>query len=151
MVSVLLDAVAGHEEDGPLRALVDRHMEKVHAIESATVLRLGPDEVLSSIGTRVKQVSMGTLVCSRLRDALGAEVAVFNGGGIRASREYRGRLTYGDLKAELPFDNEVVVVRMPGRVLGDGSRHRAPRHPPSPGAFCRSTTIPRSTRYRDDP
>lgn len=118
-VSVRLVPVATYPENQPLRALVDVHMAKVHAIESATLVTLPPGETLSSVGTRVRQTSMGAWVCSQLRDALGADVGIFNGGGIRASREYAERLTFGDIKTELPFDNEVVVVSLPGVVLAD--------------------------------
>jgi hypothetical protein len=69
------------------------------------------------VGGRAHPTSVATLVCSRLRDALGADACLFNGGGIRASRDYRERFTYGDLEAEVPFDNEMVIVRMPGRVV----------------------------------
>lgn len=121
--------VAGYAENQPLRTLVDVHMAKVHAIESATLVTLPPGQTLSSIGTRLQPTSMGTWVCSRLRDALGADAGVFNGGGIRAAREYRERLTFGDIKTELPFDNEVVVVPVPGSVLAEAieaSRAHAP-------------------------
>ena len=50
---------------------------------------------------------------TQVRRALGAEGCLINGGGIRASREYRHRVTYGDIRAELPFDNEVVMVSLP--------------------------------------
>ena len=129
-VSVRIEPVDGYEEDAELRARVDRHMVKVHALESAPLMTLGPDEEVSSEGIRARQTSMGTLVCSRLRDALGAEACLFNAGGIRACRSYHGRVTYGDLKQEVPFDNEIVVVRMPGRVVREAvaaSRALAPR------------------------
>jgi len=116
-VTIRLDATADYPEDAALRRLVDRHMTKVHALEGATLLSLAPGETLSSVGGRSQPTSVATLVCSRLRDALGAEACLFNGGGIRASRDYAGRFTYGDLEAEVPFDNEVVIVRLPGRVL----------------------------------
>jgi 5'-nucleotidase len=128
-VSARIVPVASYSENEPLRALVDVHMAKVHAIESAALVMLAPGESLSSIGTRVHQTSMGTWVCARLRDALGADAGVFNGGGIRASREYKERLTFGDIKRELPFDNEVVVVPLPGSVLAEAiaaSRAHAP-------------------------
>jgi 2',3'-cyclic-nucleotide 2'-phosphodiesterase (5'-nucleotidase family) len=118
-VSTRLVPVASHAESQPLRALVDVHMAKVHAIESAALVMLAPGQTLSSVGTRARQTSMGAWVCSRLRDALGADVSVFNGGGIRASREYTERITFGDIKTELPFDNEVVVVSLPGSVLAE--------------------------------
>jgi len=116
-VTIRLEATADYPEDAALRRLVDQHMTKVHALEGATLLSLAPGEMLSSVGGRARPTSVATLVCSRLRDALGADVCLFNGGGIRASRDYRERFTYGDLEAEVPFDNEVVVVRMPGRVV----------------------------------
>jgi hypothetical protein len=109
-------------------------MRRVHALETATLVKLAPGEVLSSVGTRARQTSMGTLMCSSLRDALGADGCIMNGGGIRGSREYRVHVTYGDVKTEVPFDNEVVVARIPGRVLKDAiaaSRARAPADCPS--------------------
>ena len=90
---------------------------------------LGPGESLSSIGTRVRQTSIGALLCSRLRDALGADGCLINGGGIRGARVYTTHLTYGDLETELPFDNEAVVVSLPGQVVRDAvaaSRRLAP-------------------------
>ena len=96
--------------------------------------RLAPGDVLSSVGTRVQQTSVGTMVASRVREALGADVCLINGGGIRAGATYTTVFTYGDLETELPFANEVVVVSMPGEVLQDAvraSRSRSPR--PAPG------------------
>lgn len=129
-VHVRLVDVEAHPEDPSTRARVTAHMAPVRQLESATLLDLAEGEVLSSVGTRARQTSMGTMICSRIRDALRADACLLNGGGIRASREYAGRLTYGDVKAELPFDNEVVVARLPGRVVRDAvaaSRARAPR------------------------
>jgi len=117
LTSIRMVEVAGFPEDAPLRARVDGHLHAVHALEQATLLHLSPGEGLSSVGTRRQQTTLGTRICSSLRDSLGAEAALFNGGGIRASRDYQRRFTYGDLKAEVPFDNEIVVVSLPGRVV----------------------------------
>jgi len=128
-VSVRAEPVTHFPEDPELRARVDEHMSKVHEIESASLVILQPGETLSSVGSRHQQTSLGTLLCSRMRDALGADCCIFNGGGIRAGRDYKTHFTYGDVKAELPFENEIVVVRMPGRVLRDAivdSRRHAP-------------------------
>ncbi|AKF04335.1 5'-nucleotidase C-terminal domain-containing protein [Sandaracinus amylolyticus] len=128
-VHARFEAVADHPEDDAMRARVDQHLSLVRDLETATVAILPPGVTLSSIGSRVRQTSMGTLICSRLRDALEADGAIFNGGGIRGARKHRGRLTYGDLQGELPFDNEVVVAPLPGAVLRDAiatSRAHAP-------------------------
>lgn len=134
-VTTRLEAVAGYPEDRELRARVERHMVAVHELSSATLLWIPPGMHLSSVGTRAAETSIGTLVCTRLRDCLGAEAAVFNGGGIRASRDYAVRLTYGDIEAEVPFDNEVVVVPIPGRVLQAAIAASRSRAPLESGAF----------------
>jgi 2',3'-cyclic-nucleotide 2'-phosphodiesterase (5'-nucleotidase family) len=129
VVTVRLEEVAKYPENAELRARVNLHMKRVHEVETATLLRIPPGQSLSSVGMRCRQTTMGTLVCSRVRDALDAEVCVFNSGGIRGAREYKGRVTYGDLKAEVPFDNEVVVAILPGSVLREAvcaSRAHAP-------------------------
>jgi len=134
-VKVALDDVANYPEDPVLRAKVDEHMARVGELERATLLLLEEGETLSSIGTRVRQTSMGTMLCTRLRDAFGAEGCLFNGGGIRGAREYRDRLTYGDLKSEVPFDNEMVVARLPGRVVADAIAASRANAPAESGGF----------------
>ncbi len=127
---VRLESVSAYPESARVRARVDHHMARVRELETATLLRIPPGEELSSVGTRNAQTSLGALLCARIRDVLGAELCLFNGGGIRASRTYRERFTYGDLKAEVPFDNEIVVTPLPGRVIRDAvaaSRAHAPR------------------------
>jgi 2',3'-cyclic-nucleotide 2'-phosphodiesterase (5'-nucleotidase family) len=128
-VRVRLEPVANYPEDEALRARVEVHEGTVRELGTATLMHVAPGTNLSSIGTRHRQTSMGTLLCNRLRDALGAEGCLLNGGGVRGSREYTERFTYGDLENEIPFDNEMVVINMPGSVLReaiDSSRAHAP-------------------------
>jgi 2',3'-cyclic-nucleotide 2'-phosphodiesterase (5'-nucleotidase family) len=135
VVTTQLEPVADYHEDREVRARVDMHMAKVHELARATLLRLAPGETLSSVGTRSRQTTIGTLLCSRLRDALEAEVCLFNGGGIRASRDYTERLTYGDIEAEVPFDNEIVVVSLRGDVIRDAIAASRALAPAESGAF----------------
>jgi len=133
--TVHLESVSGYEEDKALRALVDRHMTRVVELQTAALLPLEAGQVLSSVGSRARQTSFGTFVCSRTRDALHAEACLLNGGGIRANRDYSHRVTYGDIEAELPFDNEMVVVRLPGRVLRDAVRSSRASAPAEAGGY----------------
>ncbi|MEP6865009.1 MAG: 5'-nucleotidase C-terminal domain-containing protein [Deltaproteobacteria bacterium] len=135
-------AVDGYPEDAEIRARVDRHMAKVHEIADAVLVEVAPSEELSSVGTRVGQTTMGTLLCARLRDAMHADLAVLNGGAIRANRAYPERFTYGDLEAELPFDNEVVVVALPGAVLEAAVAASRAHAPVESGGFLQSSADP---------
>ncbi|HEY8430110.1 MAG TPA: 5'-nucleotidase C-terminal domain-containing protein [Sandaracinaceae bacterium] len=134
-VRVRFEDVARHPEDAAMRARVDRHMARVRELDEATLLLLPEGRTLSSVGARARQTSMGELVCSRLRDVFEADAAIFNGGGIRGGREYEGRLTYGDLERELPFENEIVVVPLPGAVLRDAVAASRAKAPAESGSF----------------
>lgn len=129
-VRVRVEPVRDFAEDPALRAMVDTHLRAVAGLQAATLLTLKPDETLSSVGTRARQTSVGALIASSVRTALHVDACLINGGGIRGNREYHGAFTYGDLEAELPFANEVVVAQMPGRVVREAvaaSRAQAPR------------------------
>lgn len=134
-VTTRLEAVSEYAEDIALRARVDGHMTAVRVLAGTTLFRVPPGERLSSQGTRSKQTTIGSLLCSRLRDCLDAEACVFNGGGIRASRDYPERFAYGDIEAEVPFANEIVVVSMPGAVLRDAVAASRASAPLESGAF----------------
>jgi len=134
-VTVRLEAVRDYAEDPALRVRVDGHMAAVRALEAATLFKVAPGEELSSIGARARQTSVGRLFCSRLRDALGADGCVLNGGGIRAARAYPRHFTYGDLEAELPFDNEMVVASLPGSLLREAVAASRAHAPAESGGF----------------
>ncbi len=126
---VRLEDLRAVPADPALASRVAHHMVAVDRLRTAELMRIPEGESLSSVGVRWRQTTMGSMVCSRIRRALGADACVLNGGGIRASREHSGVFTYGDLESELPFANEVVVVTLPGWVLRDTvatSRSRAP-------------------------
>jgi 2',3'-cyclic-nucleotide 2'-phosphodiesterase (5'-nucleotidase family) len=135
VVTIELEPVASFVEDPQVRARVDHHMVRVRELETSTLFTLPAGTSLSSVGTRRQQTSLGTLVCSTLRDTMRAEVGLLNGGGLRGSREYRAHFTYGDLETELPFDNELVVVRLPGQVLAEAVAASRAHAPADSGAF----------------
>ena len=58
----------------------------------------------------------GQPVADAIRDATGADIAIANGGGIRADRTYDAGtvLTRRDILTELPFGNTTVLTELPG-------------------------------------
>ncbi len=128
-VEVTHELVAPYAEDVALRARVDHAHAFVERLAGAVLLpKLSSP--LSSQGGRAAQTTMGTFVCSSLRDALGADAALFNGGGLRGSETHHDVFTLGDLQNELPFDNEVVLVTLSGALIKEVvaySRRLAPR------------------------
>jgi 2',3'-cyclic-nucleotide 2'-phosphodiesterase (5'-nucleotidase family) len=68
---------------------------------------------------RTRETTMGNLIADALREALHADVALINGGGIRANRLYEAgtTLTRRDILQELPFGNPGVLVELSGADL----------------------------------
>ena len=66
---------------------------------------------------RATEAAIGNLIADALRAATGADVALTNGGGIRANKVYAPgtMLTRRDILSELPFGNKTVVLELTGR------------------------------------
>ena len=90
---------------------MNQHTLSLH--EHGETLGLTP---LSSRDSRGGQCSLGTLFATILRDECGADVCLYNSGGIRGNARYGSdALTYGDLVAEVPFENNIITLTMKGR------------------------------------
>ena len=63
--------------------------------------------------------AMGDLIADAMRAATTADVAIMNGGGIRADRTYDAgtKLTRRDILTELPFGNVTMLTELPGSQL----------------------------------
>jgi 5'-nucleotidase / UDP-sugar diphosphatase len=72
-----------------------------------------------NITVRGSEAAIGNLIADAMRAATGADVALMNGGGIRASKIYDpgSSITRRDVLAELPFGNRTVLVKITGRAL----------------------------------
>lgn len=65
---------------------------------------------------------LGVTVAEAMRQAGGTQVAIANGGGIRAPLT-KGTLTLGDMYTILPFDNNVVTMKVTGAKLKELIQH----------------------------
>ena len=72
-----------------------------------------------SATVRGGEAAIGNLIADALRVQNEAEVAIVNGGGIRANRQYQPgeKLTRREILAELPFGNKSVVTHVAGKAI----------------------------------
>ena len=70
---------------------------------------------------RGEESAMGNLIADAMRAAVAADIAITNGGGIRADREYAAGtlLTRRDILTELPFGNVTVMTEVTGQQVLD--------------------------------
>jgi 2',3'-cyclic-nucleotide 2'-phosphodiesterase (5'-nucleotidase family) len=111
--------VRGIAPDPEVAGLVKRHADRLDAellVEIGTATRPLDSRRLV---VREGEAAIGNLFADAIRDAVGAEAAVLNGGGIRGDRTYEAgtRLTRRDILAELPFGNSTVLLELKGSDL----------------------------------
>ncbi len=83
---------------------------------------------------RAGETNLGNLLTDAMRDATDADVAISNGGGIRASIDV-GDITKGDVASVLPFGNALVTLEITGQEMLDALEIGAAAYPEPNGAF----------------
>ena len=68
---------------------------------------------------RTTEAAMGNLVADALREAVKADVAITNGGGLRGNKEYPAgyAVTRKDVLTELPFGNRTMKLQVTGSTI----------------------------------
>lgn len=88
-------------------------------IEELTSQEIGESDVYldgDRIVCRFEECTMGNLIADAIREETGVQVALQNGGGIRASIE-EGTVTLGDVMTVLPFGNLISTFELTGADL----------------------------------
>lgn len=107
--------------DPETQALVDKLNAKLDENLSVEIgATVGPLDSRRNI-VRTEEAAIGNLVADAMRAETGADVAITNGGGIRADKQYApgAVLTRKDILTELPFGNVTVLTEIMGQRLQD--------------------------------
>ncbi|MDQ3132628.1 MAG: bifunctional metallophosphatase/5'-nucleotidase [Acidobacteriota bacterium] len=81
-----------------------------------------------SLSNRTKETNIGNYIADAYRNAVKADVALVNGGSIRADLTYNpGILTKRDVLSILPFNNPIVKVEIAGKTLRQVLEHSVSR------------------------
>nr|AGF93428.1 5'-nucleotidase domain-containing protein [uncultured organism] len=83
---------------------------------------------------RTGETNLGSLLGDAMLDAVDADVAITNGGGIRASID-KGEITRGEIVTVLPFGNIVEVKEIKGSTLLEAVEHGLSKYPAHEGLF----------------
>ena len=83
---------------------------------------------------RAQQTGIGSLCADAFREFTGSDLALVNGGGIRAGLK-RGEVTVNDILAVMPFGNLVCTATMTGQQLLDAMEFSVSALPYESGSF----------------
>lgn len=84
---------------------------------------------------RKQETNLGNLVTDAMREVSKADIAITNGGGIRATIE-KGDVTMGEVLTAFPFTNFTVTVDLTGKEVIQALENGVKAAPELAGAFC---------------
>lgn len=118
------DAIPDAPEFAPVAAKYKDLLEKLAVKVGANSVEL--DALSHSV--RTKETNIGNFIADAYRKAADADVALVNGGSIRADLTYDpGPLTMRAVLSMLPFNNPIVKVEVTGKLLADILEHGVAR------------------------
>ena len=145
--------VHGMASDPEVAALVKRHADR---LDSELTVDIGiATRPLDSrrLVVREGEAAIGNLFADAMRVGTHADAAILNGGGIRAGKTYEpgARISQGDILAELPFGNRVVVLEVGGADLKRAIENGLSRLPQAAGRFPQVSGITAEFALDRDP
>ncbi|MBF0347304.1 MAG: 5'-nucleotidase C-terminal domain-containing protein [Magnetococcales bacterium] len=111
--------VVGIAPDPTLVSLVARWQKTLDDTLGEPLVKVSqPFDTLEG-SVRTRENPLGNLVTDAMRQAVGGEVALMNGGGLRGNRTYPAgyHFTAKDILTELPFGNVTVLLDVKGKDL----------------------------------
>jgi 5'-nucleotidase len=111
------------KEDPAFAALNQKYGPLLKNLEQ-TVGRTEVELDLKSADIRTRETNMGDFIADAFRQATGSDVALANGGSIRADTIIEpGVLTKRDVLSILPFNNRVVKLQLTGAIIRAALEH----------------------------
>ena len=83
---------------------------------------------------RKQETNLGDLMADAYRDQYQTDIAVMNGGGIRANIP-AGDITYRELLSVMPYSNTLCAAKVTGQQILDFLEHAASKYPEEGGIF----------------
>lgn len=136
----LIPVTADIPKNPKIQAEVDYWNDQVQKRLDAVIGRTSVTWDGERASVRTSETNLGNLVADIMRAATGSDIAVTNGGGIRASIN-PGEVKIQDIYTVLPFDNSLVVVEMLGMDIIEALEHSVRLLPDQNGGFLQVSGI----------
>jgi len=106
------------KEDSTIKAIITPYDEKLKKEMDVVIGETLVDLDGERGNVRTKETNLGNLVADFMKEIAGSNIAMTNGGGIRASIK-KGPIKIGDVYNVLPFDNLIVKLELTGKDIVD--------------------------------
>lgn len=122
------------EADPEVEAVIQKIQESQKTILSEVVGKTAVELNGEREYVRTGETNLGNLITDAMIDMTGADVAITNGGGIRASID-KGEITKEEIITVLPFGNYIVTKEVTGAAIKEALENGVSAYPETKGAF----------------
>lgn len=137
------------EEDKEVKEVVDSIKAEAKEILDEVIAKTDVTLTTKENGKRVirkQETNLGDFVADSIKDYLDTDIALMNGGGIRADLK-KGNITMNDLLTVFPWGNMLCAVEVKGSVIRDALEMGARLYPEENGGFLQVSGL----KYTIDP
>ncbi|MDR1320919.1 MAG: 5'-nucleotidase C-terminal domain-containing protein [Gracilibacteraceae bacterium] len=120
--------------DPSVTAVINKWADNVARAGAEVVSSTDTAVFVERVNERTKETVMGNLVADAMRWAADAEIALENGGAIRAGFD-EGDITVGEVNAALPFSNYLCKTKLKGSVVKEALEVSVSSYPEPRGGF----------------
>ena len=110
------------KEDQKVLAIVEKYKQRMSAVLNDKVGEVDVDLDGERKSVRRRETNLGNFIADILRELSKADIAIINGGAIRASIK-KGEIKLKDIYTSLPFDNYIVAIKLTGRQIREALEH----------------------------
>jgi len=125
---------ADKQEDTAVQKIVQTYKNSIDTALQEVIATINVHLDGERANVRTKETNLGNLITDAMRAALQTDVAITNGGGIRASIP-QGAVTRNHVLTTLPFANTLVKISLTGADLKKALEHGVRLYPEQNGGF----------------
>jgi 5'-nucleotidase / UDP-sugar diphosphatase len=123
----LLSSDSKRGQDPEILAMINSYHDKIFK-ELNIKIGITETDLTDSSRARFEEVNFGNAIADAMRDAVNADIALQNGGGIRTNIP-KGDLTLYKINEAFPFINYVIKVEMTGKDIKQALEHGVEKYP----------------------
>ena len=131
---------ASEETQAFVEAVKEKTLKEGERVIGMNEQLLSPNDALGNRLVRHRETNIGNFCADAFREVLNVDVALINGGGIRADLP-QGKITYNHLLSVFPFNNKACTATMTGQQLVDALEFSVSSLPLEDGSFMQASGV----------
>ena len=131
---------ASEETQAFVEAVKEKTLKEGERVIGVNEQLLSPDDASGNRLVRHRETNIGNFCADAFREVLNVDVAMINGGGIRADLP-PGEITYNHLLSVFPFNNKACTATMTGQQLVDALEFSVCVLPAENGSFMQVSGV----------